>query len=44
MGMLGTLDKFWDEDAGCAASGKLGLNYIKGDSLGDIPVGCLGGV
>ena len=26
MGMLGTLDIFWVDDAGCAASGKTGLN------------------
>ena len=44
MGMLGTLDIFWDDVAGCAATGATGLNWIKGDSLGDITVGCLGGV
>ena len=43
-GTLGTLDKFWDVDAGWPALELTGAFGTTGVSLGDKPVGCLDGV
>ena len=44
MGILGALDTFCEDDAVWAALGTTGTSWIIGESLGDISIGCLGGV
>ena len=44
IGTLGTLDKPWEVVAGWPALDETGSYGTTGGSLGDIPVGCLGGV